>query len=80
MNTFFLKDAKVIDTVKSIWSRVHRAQGNFFSRLRKFMRFYRTFYKRQAEESRRKELEARIALTKAQEALQLNPHCPEAQL
>ena len=65
MNTYYLQHAKVKGAVKRIWSEERSESNNFFTRLRKFTRFYRSFYKRQATESRRQETEARTALVAA---------------
>lgn len=52
MNTSFLQHKEVIDAVKRIWTGERREGGDFFSRLKKFSRFYRAFCIKKAKETR----------------------------
>ena len=80
MNTSYLQHAEVIAAVQRIWTGARSATSDFFSRLRKFSRFYRAFSIKQVKEARRKEADVRGALSAAQEALQADPQCASAQL
>lgn len=80
MNTHFLKHAKVKEAVNRIWIEERSITNNFFTRLRRFNRFYKTFCIRQASESRRQETDSRAALDVAQGALQADPQNVDAQL
>ena len=78
MSSFYLKHPDVTATVKRIWDTGSCGSRNFFSRLRKFTRYYRNFCKTQAMDARRKKSEARTALSLAQEVLQADPQCADA--
>lgn len=80
MNTSYLQHAEVKNEVTRIWSEERSEASTFYTRLRKFVRFYKSYCKRQAVTLRRKELVAREGLAAAQETLQSDPQNVAAQL
>lgn len=79
MNVYYLQHAEVKREVTRIWEEERREGSTFFTRLRKFTRFYKCFCKGQAADLRRKETEARAGFSAAQETLQADPHNVAAQ-
>ena len=80
MSTYYLKHAEVKRAVERIWSGERSEASTFFTRMRKFSKFYRSYCKLQARESRRLEAAARTDLVEAQGSLQEDPQNPAAQL
>lgn len=80
MNTSYLHHAGVKQEVIWIWSDNSNEASTFFTRMRKFLRFYKPYCKSRAVEFRRTEEEARASLAVAQEALQIDPQNQTAQL
>jgi hypothetical protein len=73
MNTALLQHPEVKDMVTRIWSEERCESRIFFTRLRKFLRYYKSFCKTQADVNKRKESKVRQALAGAQELLQSSP-------
>lgn len=65
MNIFYLQHTDVKRVVTRIWTEERSKASTFFTRLKKFTRFYKLFCKRQAAESRRNETKAREGLSAA---------------
>ena len=80
MNTAYLQHDKVKQEVTRIWTEDRSVQSTFFTRTRKFVRFYKQYYRNQAAVSRREEQVARDSFAAAQATLQVDPQNAAAQL
>jgi hypothetical protein len=65
MNTTFLQHPNVKEKVIKIWTAERRESATFFTGLSNFIRFYKSFYKKQAAESMRMESNTHQALVEA---------------
>ena len=80
MNTAYLQHNKVKQEVTRIWTEDRSVQSTFFTRTRKFVRFYKQYCRNQAAVSRREEQVAKDSLAAAQATLQVDPQNAAAQL
>lgn len=77
MNSFYLDDPEVKDTITKIWS-THTTLG-FFGKIRRCTRFYRSYCKQKARANRESEERLRSDLVTAMENLQTKPRCAASQ-
>lgn len=69
MNRAYLKDSNVVEQLKRIWTS-SKPNMEFFGKLKRVVKFYKTMCKQRAYNYKEKETQLRTRIQSAQEALQ----------